>query len=142
MLLAASSGISCLGCGVSSLSHRELILSIQVWSTCVWRPGSHEGTGTCDTECNTSCGQISIKGRCKLLGGSAIRDGKHYKYSYIVILLSQKFIWHDPFGGRPVIRNRGTPYRDSVPLWVQWTFYCITPAMPRLSGAFKGSIPL
>ena len=42
-----------------------------------------------DRVSNTRCDQISIKGRCKLLGGSAIRDGKRYKYSYIVILLSQ-----------------------------------------------------
>ena len=30
MLLAASSGISCLGCGVSPLSHRELICSFRL----------------------------------------------------------------------------------------------------------------
>ena len=46
-----------------------------------------------DRVSNTSCGQISIKGRCKLLGGSAIRDGKRYKYSYIVILLSQIMVF-------------------------------------------------
>ena len=95
MLLAASSVIPAWGVWCLTVSHRELILFIPAWSTCVLNRARTKVPGHATSSFGFDRDARDLQYACKFLGGSAIRDGKRYKYmySYIIILLSQIMVF-------------------------------------------------